>query len=197
MSSSPSSLHDTISNYVYIHIYSIHAYSGTSVVWLFAILWTSACQAPLSIGFSRREYWSQSPCAPSGDLPGPGIEPASLMSPALSHGFFTTRHGKPHMLYIHNIFIYILYIFNISIYLKMLNRKYLLETYGCNLGWRYKFGDYYHMAIGRSCDGWSVVWMSSLRECKWKKFKTEPWGSSNVGDKLDLMKETGNEQSVR
>ena len=30
-----------------------------------------------------------------------------------------------------------------------------------------------------------------------KKFKTEPWGSSNVGDKLDLMKETGNEQSVR
>ena len=57
---------------------------------LFAILWTVAHQAPLSMGFSRQEYWSGLPCPPPGDLPNPGIEPASLMYPALAGGFFTT-----------------------------------------------------------------------------------------------------------
>ncbi|CAN0491905.1 unnamed protein product [Rangifer tarandus platyrhynchus] len=47
-------------------------------------------QPPLSMGFSRQEYWSGLPCPPPGDLPNPGIEPASLMSPALAGGFFTT-----------------------------------------------------------------------------------------------------------
>ena len=49
-----------------------------------------AHQAPLSIGFSRQEYWSGWPFLPPGGLPGPGIEPASLMSPALAGGFFTS-----------------------------------------------------------------------------------------------------------
>ena len=40
--------------------------------------------------FSRQEYWSGMPCPPPGDLPYPGIKPASLMSPALADGFFTT-----------------------------------------------------------------------------------------------------------
>ena len=40
-------------------------------------LWTVACQAPLSVGFSRQEYWSVLPCSPPGDLPDPGIEPGS------------------------------------------------------------------------------------------------------------------------
>jgi len=40
--------------------------------------------------FSRQEYWSGLPCPPPGDLPDPGIEPASLMSGALAGGFFTT-----------------------------------------------------------------------------------------------------------
>ena len=40
--------------------------------------------------FSRQEYWSGLPCPPPGDLPIPGIEPSSLMSPALAGGFFTT-----------------------------------------------------------------------------------------------------------
>ena len=57
---------------------------------LFAILWTIAQQAPLSTGFSRQEFWSGLPFPPLGDLPGPGIEPASLTSHALSGGFFTT-----------------------------------------------------------------------------------------------------------
>ena len=56
---------------------------------LFVTLWTIACQAPLSMGFSRQEYWSGLPCPPPGDLSNPGIEPASLTSPALGGDFFT------------------------------------------------------------------------------------------------------------
>ena len=57
---------------------------------LFANLWTVAHQAPLSVGFSRQEYWSGLPRPPPGDLPNPGIEPTSLVSPALAGGFFIT-----------------------------------------------------------------------------------------------------------
>ena len=52
-------------------------------------LWIIACQAPLSVGFSRQEFWSSLPFPSPGD-PNPGIEPASLVSPALAIGFFTT-----------------------------------------------------------------------------------------------------------
>ena len=55
-----------------------------------ATLWTVAHQSPPSMGFSRQEYWSGELCPPPGDPPNPGIEPASLMSPALAGGFFTT-----------------------------------------------------------------------------------------------------------
>ena len=51
---------------------------------------TVACLAPLSKGFFRQEYWSGLLCPPPGDLPDPGIEPASLMSPTLAGRFFTT-----------------------------------------------------------------------------------------------------------
>ena len=51
-----------------------------SHVWLFATLWTIAYQSPLSMGFSRQEYWGGLPCPPPGDLPGPGIEPMSPVS---------------------------------------------------------------------------------------------------------------------
>ena len=57
---------------------------------LFATLWTVACWAPLSMGFSGQEYWSGLPCPPPGDLPHPGMEPTSLTSPELAGGFFTT-----------------------------------------------------------------------------------------------------------
>ena len=63
--------------------------SHFSRVQLFATPWTVAHQAPLSQGFSRREYWSGLPCPPSGGLADPGIEPGSLMSPALAGRFFT------------------------------------------------------------------------------------------------------------
>ena len=48
-----------------------------SPVRLFVTLWTIAQQAPLSMGFSKQEYWSGLPCPPPGDLPNPGIEPVS------------------------------------------------------------------------------------------------------------------------
>ena len=57
---------------------------------LFATLWTVACQASLSMGFSLEEYWSGLPCSSPGNLPDPGIKPASLKSPALAGGFFTS-----------------------------------------------------------------------------------------------------------
>ena len=47
-------------------------------------------QAPPFLRFSRQEYWSGLPCPSPGDLLDPGIEPASLRSPALTEGFFTT-----------------------------------------------------------------------------------------------------------
>ena len=56
-------------------------------------LWTVAHQAPPSMGFSRQESWvawSGLPCPPPGYLPDPGVEPWSLMSPALASRFFTT-----------------------------------------------------------------------------------------------------------
>ena len=46
-------------------------------VWLFVTPWTVACQAPLSLGFSRQEYWSGLPFPSLGDLPDPGIKPGS------------------------------------------------------------------------------------------------------------------------
>ena len=61
-----------------------------SHVQLCATLWTVAHQAPLSMGFSRQEYWSGLLCPLPGDLPNPGIEPTSLMSPVLAGEFFTT-----------------------------------------------------------------------------------------------------------
>ena len=64
--------------------------SRFSHVQLFATPWTVACQALLSMGFPRQEYWSGLPFLSPGDLPNPGVEPASLMSPALAGGFFTT-----------------------------------------------------------------------------------------------------------
>ena len=59
-------------------------------VQFFASLWTVACQAPQSMGFSRQEYWSGLLFPFPGDLPDPGIKPMSLVSPALANGFFTT-----------------------------------------------------------------------------------------------------------
>ena len=57
---------------------------------LFETLWAVAPQAPLSMGFSRQEYWSGLPFPPPGDLPNLGIKSMSFRSPALADRFFTT-----------------------------------------------------------------------------------------------------------
>ena len=56
----------------------------------FVTPWTVAHQAPLSMGFSRQEYWSGLPFPPPGDLPNPGMEPESPAFPALAYKFFST-----------------------------------------------------------------------------------------------------------
>ena len=80
-----------------------------SLVRLFVTPKIITCQAPLSVGFSRQEYWSGLPFPPPGDLPNPGIKPTCLASPALAGGFFTT--GPPgksalnnaHVLYLSSV----------------------------------------------------------------------------------------------
>ena len=72
-----------------------------SHVHLFETLWTVAYKAPLSIGFSRQEYWSGLTCPPLGDL-NSGIEPTSLKSLSLAGEFFaassTREFPLPHFL---------------------------------------------------------------------------------------------------
>ena len=71
-----------------------------SRVQLFTTLWTVAHQAPLSMEFSRQEYWSGMPGPPPGDLPDPGIELMSLMSPALQADSLPSESpGKPQSSY--------------------------------------------------------------------------------------------------
>ena len=53
--------------------------------------WTIACQAPLSVGFPRQEYWSELPFPSPVDLPDPGVEPAS---PTLAGRFFITEPAE-------------------------------------------------------------------------------------------------------
>ena len=59
---------------------------------LFAIPWTIAHQASLSMGFSRQEHWSGLPFPSPGDLPAPGIKLASPVSPTLAGGFCITKN---------------------------------------------------------------------------------------------------------
>ena len=74
-----------------------HAQSH-SRVWLSATPRAAARQPPLSMGFSRQEYWSGLLFPPPGDLPNPRIKPMSLASPSLAGGFFTPEPpGKPHI----------------------------------------------------------------------------------------------------
>ena len=82
-----------------------------SCVWLFATPWTVARQAPLSMGFSRQEYWSGLLCPPPEDLPNPKSEAMFLMSPALAGVFFTT--STTWEVHIHMYMYIYMYSFNI------------------------------------------------------------------------------------
>ena len=77
-------------------------------------LWTVACQASLSIGFSRQEYWSGLPFPAPGDLPHPRIEPRS---PALqTDSLLTELWRKPHLYTYMYIYIYT-YIVQVYMYI--------------------------------------------------------------------------------
>ena len=76
-------------DYIHMCIVCVCVLSHFSHGQLFVALWTVAHQAPVSMGFSRQEYWSGLPCPPPGDLPDPGIIPAS---PALQADFLPLSH---------------------------------------------------------------------------------------------------------
>ena len=66
-------------------------------VQLFGTLWTVAHHAPLSMGFSRQEYWSEMPCPPPGDLPDPGIKAVPPVPPNLQADSLLLSHqGSPY-----------------------------------------------------------------------------------------------------
>ena len=73
--------------------------SHFSCVQLTATLRTVVFWAPLSMGFSRQEYWSGLPCPSPGDLPNPGIKPVSFTCSALAGGFFTISTTNKDLLY--------------------------------------------------------------------------------------------------
>ena len=79
---------DVVCIYIYLKV-------GVCAKWLqsqlFVTLWTVAHQAPLSMGFSRQEFWSGLPCPPPVDLPNTRTEPKFLILPALAGGFLTTN----------------------------------------------------------------------------------------------------------
>ena len=82
-----------------VHEYMLSLFSH---VRLFVTLWTVAHQAPLSMGFSRQEYWSGLPCPPPGDLSDPGIEPESPVAPALMVDSLPLSHqGSPSSLVVY------------------------------------------------------------------------------------------------
>ena len=76
-----------------------------SVVSISVTPWTVARQAPLSVGFSRQEYWSWWLFPPPGDLPDPGMEMSSPGAVLAGEFFTTVPPGKPHM----HMYVYILF----------------------------------------------------------------------------------------
>ena len=81
-----SSLTAVLKIFIKLTISCVHTQSLQSCL----TLWTVAHEAPLSMGFSRQEYWSGLLCPPPGDLPNPGIKPTSPTSPALAGRSSTT-----------------------------------------------------------------------------------------------------------
>ena len=75
-----------------MHVCMLNRFSHA---WLFVILWTVACQVPLSMGFSRQECWSGLSCPLPGDLPDPRIKPESPVAPALKDSLCWATRRSP------------------------------------------------------------------------------------------------------
>ena len=77
----------------YMHVCMLSCFSR---IWFFVTPWTIAHQAPLSMGFSRQEYWNGLPNLPPKNLLDLGIKPVSLMAPALQENSLLLSHwGSP------------------------------------------------------------------------------------------------------
>ena len=110
-----------------------------------ATAWNVACQAPLSMDFSRQEYRSGLPFPPSSrSLPNPEIEPASLVSAALAGQLFTTEPPEKSLLYMwttafsrrkYSIF-YTMYFKIVFMQVHRRIKKYTTEEWHCSVGFR-------------------------------------------------------------
>ena len=89
-----------------------------SHIWLFVTLWTEACQAPLSMDFSRKEYWSGLLFPSPGDLPDPGIKLVSPMSPPSAGGLFTSWAIRGSLWCFNSDFLFFLFLFHFIILCK-------------------------------------------------------------------------------
>ena len=129
-------------------------------VWLFVTLWTVARQAPLSMGFSRQEYWSGLPCLPPCDLPDTGIEPVSPASPALAAGSLPlTPPGK-------------------SVRVEWDNLSLEHSYPSCSLGWAGSEAENQadrKKGAAQSCSGWSISF-----EIRQTSFLFQFWGCLTV-----------------
>ena len=83
---------------------------GTQSCLTLCALWTVACQAPLSMEFSRQQYWNVLLFPPPGFLPDPGLELTSLVSPALADRFFTVTPPGNALICIVLLYEHVLYI---------------------------------------------------------------------------------------
>ena len=79
------------------HVCTVSVLSRFNRFWLFVTPWTVACQAPLSVGFSRQEYWNGLPCPLPGDLPCPGTELHLLSDLHCRWILCAEQPGKPHV----------------------------------------------------------------------------------------------------
>ena len=115
----------------FLFLACVHACSIAQCLWLFVIPWTVSCQAPLSMGFPRQEYWSGLPFPSLGDLSDPGIRHMSLVSPVQAGRFFTTEPpGKAPIPSLLEIFLFLI----------VIHRCYILSNFFlCQLVWSYDF----------------------------------------------------------
>ena len=86
----PLTPHPSATSCLFIFLFACLMLSRFICVWLFAVLWTIACQSPLSMGLPRQECWSGLPCHAPGDFPWSKL--VFLMPPALAGGFFMQLH---------------------------------------------------------------------------------------------------------
>ena len=127
---------------------------------LFVTTWTIACQSLSSMEFSRQEYWSRLPFPSPGYLPDPGIEPASLLSPALTGAFLPlappgTQQG-PAFLTLSRI-TPVLPSRKASLVAQMVkNLPAMQETWVLSLGWEDPLGK--EMATHSSILAWRIPW---------------------------------------